>query len=43
MPVELTTILGEFNEQSLQLLGENERKAAVLEAELELERTRATS
>ena len=37
-PVELTTILGEFNEQSLQLLGENERKAAVLEAELELKR-----
>ena len=45
MPVELTTILGEFNERSLQLLGENERKAAVLEVELEFltERTRATS
>ena len=34
----LTTILGEFNEQSLQLFGETERKAAVLEAELELKR-----
>ena len=44
-PVELTTILGEFNERSLQLFGENERKAAVREAELEFltERTRATS
>ena len=38
MPVQLTTILGEFNEQSLQLFGGNERKAAVLEAELELKK-----
>ena len=38
MPTELTTILGEFNEWSLQLFGGNERKAAVLEAELELKR-----
>ena len=38
MPVELTIILGEFDEQSLQLFDENERKAAVLEAELELKR-----
>ena len=38
MPAELTTILGEFNEQSLQLFGENERNAAVLEAELEFKR-----
>ena len=38
MPDELTTILGEFNEWSLQLFGENERKAALLEVELELKR-----
>ena len=36
--VELTTILGEFNEWSLQLFGENDRKAAVLEVELELKK-----
>ena len=38
MPVELTNILGEFNECSLQLFGENDRKAAVLEVELELKK-----
>ena len=38
MPVELTTILGEFNEWSLQLFRENDRKVAVLEVELELKK-----
>ena len=38
MSLELTTILSELNEQSLNLFAEHQRKATILEADLEAKR-----
>ena len=38
MSLELTTILSELNEQSLNLFAEHQRKATILEADLKVKR-----